>query len=603
MEERESSDKNLSNANKNQNIYWPYLIKLNQFNKNINNKNNCIRIGLTSKKNLNIEFYYEEDPNNSFHKNSLNISEIQNINDIFKSKKNMDEIYNFIFEILFIGEFDIKNSNKSKDEILLLLFYNKNEINITLKKEKISFVNEYNYELNGFINKLYDEVLLLRKSLNNKSVEHDEKMKVIMKENIDIIKKLAKIENENINQQNEINSLKKTITEIKNKNNVPKTSSKNYLRKQDIINSINQTSNNDEEGDEVGLNNNQYYNYLPDYYNNVYYYFQDGINSITNNNDIQDINDYINNYNYYYNNDDYYSINYNNDNNLYNDNQNDYYNNIESNNIDEENNYPYNSENENVANKNISQKNDEKNISVAEEKTSELMKNNNENNIYLNLTDFNKKYNTNFKDNKMKKLELGSKKLGNSIFNEIPKYDFFHIIKLYLCDNDITDINNLILWKNPNLEKLYLSNNKIKDISILAKVNFNKLETLYMDNNLINEITIFSKVNFPNLMKLSLHNNQIKDISILEFVNFSKLVFLSLHDNNINDINVFKKVKFPDLETLYLNNNYINDLSCFYNIDSFKLNQLYLYNNSNIDLNRYKTIISNLKKKIMDLKI
>ena len=86
-----------------------------------------------------------------------------------------------------------------------------------------------------------------------------------MKENIDIMKKLTEIENENKNKQNEINSLKKTIAEIKNKNNNSKTTSKNYLKKQDIINNFININSNDEEADDMsGTNNpNPYFNFTP----------------------------------------------------------------------------------------------------------------------------------------------------------------------------------------------------------------------------------------------------------------------------------------------------------------------------------------------------
>ena len=57
--------------------------------------------------------------------------------------------------------YDIKLS----EQIMLVLLIDKNEINIKLKKGKISFENEYNYELNEFINKLYNEVSILTKTL------------------------------------------------------------------------------------------------------------------------------------------------------------------------------------------------------------------------------------------------------------------------------------------------------------------------------------------------------------------------------------------------------------------------------------------------------
>ena len=212
MKEKEPSIIDLINSNKNKNIYWPYIIKLNQFNKIINDKKISIRLGLTSENNLFLEYYREEDPNNSFYKTSLNISEIQNINAIFKSKQKIEEIYDDIYEVLNKQNFDIKypdNPDESNKTIFLVLLYDKKEINITLNKEKISFLNEYNYELNDFINKLYDEILNLKKILNNKKNEENEKIKKLMEENLDFMKKLSVSENKNVNQENEINNLKK----------------------------------------------------------------------------------------------------------------------------------------------------------------------------------------------------------------------------------------------------------------------------------------------------------------------------------------------------------------------------------------------------------
>ena len=376
MEKKETNMKDFLDSTKNAKIYWPYLIKLNQFTKVINNTNNFIRLGLTSENNLTIEYFKEEEPNNSFHKTSLNISEIHNLNDIFKSKKVIEEIYNYIYAILDKQNYEIKFSD---DKIILVLLYDKNEINISLKKEKISFLNEYNYELNEFINKLYNEVLTLKKSLNSvtniikNNNEGSDRMSILMKENIDIMKKLTEIENENKNKQNEINSLKKTIAEIKNKNNNSKTTSKNYLKKQDIINNFININSNDEEADDMsGTNNpNPYFNYTQNYDNFSYNYYQDYINDINQNND--DINEYISNYDDYYydNNNDYYGHNYEsdmideseNDINEYHDNP-DYYNDIDDEYYNYDDNIYYNDMNQNIINNTTNNNKYKKNIKI-----------------------------------------------------------------------------------------------------------------------------------------------------------------------------------------------------------------------------------------------
>jgi hypothetical protein len=152
MEEKESSIKEKINDYKNKHFYWPYFIKLNQFNKIINNKKHFVRLGLTSKNNLTFEYYNEDDPNNTFHKTSLDFTQILNLNNIFNSRKNIEEIYTDIYEIFNKNNYDIKYPDDSKDSIIfLVLLFGKNEIIITLNKEKITFLNEYNCELNEFI--------------------------------------------------------------------------------------------------------------------------------------------------------------------------------------------------------------------------------------------------------------------------------------------------------------------------------------------------------------------------------------------------------------------------------------------------------------------
>ena len=317
MDGKDSSLKNFTNSCQKQNNYFPYFIKLNQFTKTINDQKNTIRLGLTSKNDLIIEYFIENDPSNTFHKLSIDIKEAQKLNKIFEQKNSLDEIYNVFYDFLQNGNLDIKHPNESNNTLNLILHRNKENFNIILNKEKISFINEYNYELNEIINKLYDEVLSLKKILKNQlniknNNVQNEDMKVLMKENITILDKLSKIESQNKSQQNEINNLKKTITELKNRT---KETSKNYLRKQDIINNINRINSDESEDDGNSSNNNNnnnnpYYNNIPSYYNNSYYYYQDYINNI-NNSDVQNINDYVDNYYYYNNNEDeYFSNNY-----------------------------------------------------------------------------------------------------------------------------------------------------------------------------------------------------------------------------------------------------------------------------------------------------
>ena len=601
--------------NKAESNFWPYLIKFNQFKKIINDKNNYIRLGLTSSSTILFEYYANEVPYHSLYKSTLNIMELYDLDDYFKSMKNIDEIYINISEVLNKGKFNIESL--TSDTNILVLVYDKKEFKINLNKQKFSFINENSCELNEFFNQLNTDVLTLKNALNssskNKSDEDKEIIRQLKEENKNIMIRLEKIEKEYSKQKYEINCLKNVI----NKPNIPKNSksqviSKNYPAKKDFINNNNNNNiNNNENNDNYSQANfNPFYNYMPgyynnSYYNNSYYYYQDYLNNAQNNDRIQNINNYA---------DDYYNKNEEEDEEEEEEEESDSEE-IVSDNNHGNNQYDYNYQNNlyyNMANPNQinNEKNDylynnQKNVNYLKEdktetKTKEKSVNNEEKK--LDVVEFNKKYETKYKDNKIKKLDLGSKKLGSIILSDISKCEFNNVKKLYLCDNDISTINDLVLWQNPNLEKLYFSNNNIKDISALTKVNFSNLQILYLDNNLITNISCLCNVNFPCLCTLILHNNKIIDISVFEKVNFKNLVFLSLHDNDISDISVFKKVKFAHLEKLYLSNNYISDLDCFENLNSFNLKELYLCGNE-INQEKNQNIILFLEKNLEDFQI
>ncbi len=197
MDGKDSSLKDFNDSCQKQNNYFPYFIKLNQFNKTINDQKNTIRLGLTSKNDLIIEYFIENDPSNTFHKLSIDIKGAQKLNKIFEQKNSLDEIYNVFYDFLQNGNLDIKHPNESNNTLNLILHKNKENVNIILNKEKISFINEYNYELNEMINKLYDEVLSLKKILKNQlniknNNKKDKKMKKKMKKNMKEMKKQEK---------------------------------------------------------------------------------------------------------------------------------------------------------------------------------------------------------------------------------------------------------------------------------------------------------------------------------------------------------------------------------------------------------------------------
>ena len=181
----------------------------------------------------------------------------------------------------------------------------------------------------------------------------------------------------------------------------------------------------------------------------------------------------------------------------------------------------------------------------------------------ITIDEFNKKFKLNLTDNNLKKLDLNNKKLGEDVLEYLTKLDLKDLQKLYLGNNDLSNIQQLANTKFPKLQKLSLVENKISDINILEKVRYDDLRELYLYNNSISSIRILEDVKFKHLQVLSLGYNKISNINVLSNVHFNDLKELFLYNNNISNINVFSKCKFEKLEKLALNNNAIVDISVF----------------------------------------
>ncbi len=149
-----------------------------------------------------------------------------------------------------------------------------------------------------------------------------------------------------------------------------------------------------------------------------------------------------------------------------------------------------------------------------------------------------------------------------------------NLIKLYLYDNEISDISELSDLKQ--LEILFLSNNKISDASPVA--NLTKLYILRLDYNPLNgnisavsgltnltellldgcgQVNLSAVSGLNNLRWLSVNNNGINNIEPLR--GLSSLQCLGICDNKISDISPVKDLK--ELRILQLWNNIVNDIS------------------------------------------
>ena len=554
-------------------------------------ENFSFKITFSNPESLLIRCYDLKKLSNSCFENTLSKKDIENID----NEGDINKFYNNINTVFEKNQYEIINNNNT----LIIKLNEKTEI--PLKQNSISDINEYNNILCQSINSLKEYILNIQENLiksiseisrenikrDNEHESFNEKIKLIKEENITLEQKMIDLEKENENNKKEINSLKTIINKLSSQNKA-----KNYPKKQDLIQDYNDI--NKKYGNMNSYNNSAY-----EFYENLHnYYYPNSdynINSEDTDNDMNE-NDYydeqlsyikannMQNMEYEYNNNNFYPQNLNliNENSgYYSDNIPDkqfiYYTtlyNLKKNTEDDKNPIIVNSENKN-------------NISSSD--------------IY-NVQKFNSIFKSIIKDKNIRKLDLGSKKIGNKILIELPKYGFHLLSKLYLSDNDIDNINDLVSFDNENLEKLYLSSNKIKDISVLSNVKLSNLNTLYLNNNLISDISVFSSVNFPHMKNLSLHSNEISNIDVLEFVNFKELQYLALHGNKINDISVFKKVKFPELSTLLLYNNKIKDLTVFDRSLFSNLKCFYIFGNC-IDEKSNIKVIGDLRANVTDFQI
>ena len=114
-------------------------------------------------------------------------------------------------------------------------------------------------------------------------------------------------------------------------------------------------------------------------------------------------------------------------------------------------------------------------------------------NEFINIIEFNKKFNLDIIDVNIQELNLRSKFIGKGGLEYLEKVNFKELKELNLNSNNISDIKVLEKVKFDKLEKLYLRNNKISDINILEKVNFKELKELNLIYNNISVIKVIRK--------------------------------------------------------------------------------------------------------------
>ena len=211
-------------------------------------------------------------------------------------------------------------------------------------------------------------------------------------------------------------------------------------------------------------------------------------------------------------------------------------------------------------------------------------------NIYsITLDDFNNKFELKIPNNNIKKLDLDNLNLGNEIIDYLSVIELPVLEKLYLANDDISDIKNLEYLDFKNLQKLSLVDNKISDITPLGKCHFQNLKELHLYNNNIININPLENSSFTKLQILSLGNNKISTI-IFSKLNFVDLKELYLYNNSISDINTLSQSDFKNLEKLALNNNAIEDISPLEKVNFKNLKELWLYNNNISNINVFAKV-------------
>jgi len=132
--------------------------------------------------------------------------------------------------------------------------------------------------------------------------------------------------------------------------------------------------------------------------------------------------------------------------------------------------------------------------------------------------------------------------------------------RLWLSNNQITQIGPRTFAGCPNLWDLHLGNNQITQIDHEAFTGCRALNYLYLNNNRITQITPRTFVDCQNLNHLNLNYNQIAQIDDQTFIDLLTLRMLDLSNNRITQINFNTFAGCISLEFLHLHQNQITHL-------------------------------------------
>ena len=202
-----------------------------------------------------------------------------------------------------------------------------------------------------------------------------------------------------------------------------------------------------------------------------------------------------------------------------------------------------------------------------------------------NMIQFNKKYNINITPDSNQIL-LNNLKIDDNDFKLLCTFNFNKLTKIYLSENNITNLTPLTLIKSQKIEELYMDNNNITNLDAFKNLNINSLKDLILYCNEISSIDVLSGLSFSNLIQLNLYKNKVSNIDSLSKIKMPKLQILHLGFNKITNIDVLEYVDFPELISLNLNRNEITSIGVLEKVNFKKLESLDFFDNkiTNIDI-------------------
>lgn len=133
--------------------------------------------------------------------------------------------------------------------------------------------------------------------------------------------------------------------------------------------------------------------------------------------------------------------------------------------------------------------------------------------------------------------------------------------KIWLGNNEITELGDNSFMAAIGLENLVLYNNKLTTISDKAFNGLLQIKSIELQNNLLTTLSgnVFSPL--KKLKELNLSENLIAKIDENVFYQNLKLEFLNLASNHLVDLPMKSFMNLANLTILYLNNNHIEELS------------------------------------------